>query len=398
VKIRFVILLICVLIPGATCVLAQDLPSQARTAVSEKRYNEALTIYRNLLAEKPGDVDYIVWIARLSSWTGDNDTAAEYYSKALVAEPGNIDALLGKANLLMWKQRYAEAAELLEKARELAPSNTEVELAWSRYYHYQGNEADAKRQLTKVLVQDRENKEALRLQESLVPDHTIELRVGYEGDTLPGTAPGAIEEASISYLTGRNRIGIDFAHFDRFGEAGNLGGMHFSRKLNGATSVRASALFGGGGAIVARRDWSLGFSRKVYPGLVLGGDYRHIDFPSLKIDAAIANADYYFEKPVWIQTSYAANRIGRDTTPSFLARINFKVRKNVTLNAGYGRGTEVFQLALPSEFGSFTQDSYIGGVNLDLSRKTRIETAYTLGRRSTGLLQNTFVIAMVHTL
>jgi hypothetical protein len=108
--------------------------------------------------------------------------------------------------------------------------------------------------------------------------------------------------------------------------------------------------------------------------------------------------DYYFEKPMWILTSFAANRVAGATTPAFLLRFNSRVRKNLTMKVGYGHGTEVFEPALPTDFGAFKRDSYIGGVTLALTRKTRAETTYTLARRSTGTVENTFLIAMVHTL
>jgi YaiO family outer membrane protein len=396
-KRRWSVLLLCV----ASLSVAQDLPnlqSQAQIAVSEKRFTDALILYRNLLASSPGNEDYIIWIAKLSAWTGDYTAAADFYSQVLALDAKNVDSMVGKANVLLWKHSYREAFVLLTEASELAPSSTDVELAWSRYYHWQGDDKEAKLHLEKCLAFDGENKEALELNESLVPDHNIELRIAYEGDTLPGTRPGAIEEFAASYISRSGEVGIDFAHLDRFGEAGSRGGLHFSRKLGGATSVRAAALFGGGGDIVPKQDLSLGVSHTVKHGLVVGADYRHIAFRSLRADAAIGDLDYYFEKPMWILTSFAANRVGGATTPAFLLRFNSRVRQNLTLNVGYGHGTEVFQLALPTDLGNFKRDSYIGGLTVALTKKTRTEATYTLARRSTGTLENMFLLALVHKL
>jgi YaiO family outer membrane protein len=162
--------------------------------------------------------------------------------------------------------------------------------------------------------------------------------------------------------------------------------------------VRAAALFGAGGDIVARQDLSVGVSRTVRHGLVLGADYRHIAFRSSKVDAAIADLDYYFEKPIWIVTSFAANRVEGATTPALQARFNSRVRQNLTMNVGYGHGTEIFQLALPTDFGAFRRDSYMGGITLAFTRKTRTEATYRLARRSTGTFENMYLIAVVHTL
>jgi YaiO family outer membrane protein len=393
----FLILPLC----AASLGLAQDVPdvrSQAQTAVSEKRFNDALLLYRTLLSAKPADVDDILWVARLSAWTGDRAGAADYYSQALAIDPNNVDAMVGKANVLLWQHSYGDALVLLTAARELAPSDPDVELAWSRYYHWQGNDRDAKLQLDKCLATDSGNQEAIELEKSLLPDHTVELRIAYEGDTLPGTTPGALEEIGATYFNRKGDIGLDFFHLNRFGQAGSRGGLHFSRKLGSLTSVRGAALFGGGGDIVPKQDLSLGMSRTVMHGLVLGADYRHIAFRTLTVDAAIGSLDYYFERPIWILTSFAANRVEGATTPAFLARFNTRVQKNLTLQAGYGHGTEVFQLALPTDFGAFRRDSYIGGMTLALTKKTRSEATYTLARRSTGVFENMFLLALVHRL
>ena len=394
---RLLVLLFCVagLNPAQDL---QQLQSQAQTAVSEKRFGDALTLYRTLLAASPTDVDYTLWIARLSAWTGDQTVAADFYDRALTLDPKNVDAMVGKANVLLWKHSYHDAFALLTAVCELAPSNTDVELAWSRYYHWQGDDTNAKLHVEKSLAFDGGNREALDLKESLVPDHTIEIRIAYEGDTLPATTPGAIEEIGATYFSRKSALGVDFFHMNRFGEAGSRGGLHYSRKLGGLTSVRAAALFGAGGDIVARQDLSVGMSRTVRHGLVLGADYRHIAFRSSKVDAAIADLDYYFEKPIWIVTSFAANRVEGATTPALQARFNSRVRNNLTMNVGYGHGTEIFQLALPTDFGAFRRDSYMGGITFAFTRKTRTEATYRLARRSTGTFENMYLIAVVHTL
>ena len=393
--------ILILLLVAAAALSAQDLQdaqSLAGTAVSEKRFGEALRLYRTLLAGDPMDLDYILWVARLSAWTNDYTAAIDFYDRALALDPQNVDAMLGKANVLLWKRSFLDAFALLTRAHELAPTNTEVELAWSRYYHWQGDDKDAKVHLDKSLAFDGANQEAIDLKENLLPDHNLALRIAYEGDTLPGTTPGAIEELDATYYSGKNEIGLDFFHLNRFGESGSRGGLHVNRKLNSRTDVRGAALFGGGGDIVPRQDISAGMSRILRHGFVVGADYRHIAFRTLTVNAAIADVDYYFESPLWIVTSFAANRVEGATTPALLVRLNSRVRTNLTLTAGYGHGTEIFQLALPTDFGAFRRDSYIGGITLAVTKKTRAEGTYTLARRSSGTFENMYLLALVHIL
>jgi len=86
------------------------------------------------------------------------------------------------------------------------------------------------------------------------------------------------------------------------------------------------------------------------------------------------------------------------TTPALLTRFNSRVRKNLIAQLGYGHGSEIFHLALPTDFGAFRRDSYIGGATLALTKKTRAEATYTLARRSTGVFENMFLLVLVHTL
>ena len=116
-KHRLLILLVC----AASLNFAQDLESRARTAVAQKRFNDGLALYKTLLAGNPTSVDYMLWMGRLSAWTGEYTGAVEYYSQALASQPANIDALVGKANALLWKNSYREALVVLTQARELAP-------------------------------------------------------------------------------------------------------------------------------------------------------------------------------------------------------------------------------------------------------------------------------------
>ena len=325
--------------------------------------------------------------------------AADFYSQTLALDPKNVDALVGQANVLLWQHSYRDAFTVLTTAaRQLAPANPEVELAWSRYYHWQGNDREAKLHVEQCLAADRTNQEALQLESTLIPDHIIEFRIAFEGDTLPGTSPGAIEQFGAYYFSRRGDVGVDFFHMSRFGEAGNRGGVRFGRKFGNLFSVRAAALFGSGGDIVPKQDLSVGMSRTVLHRLVLGADYRHIAFRTLTVDAAVADLDYYFEKPIWITTNFGGNRVESATTLTFLVRFNSRVRKNLTVNVGYGHGTEIFQLSLPTDFGAFRRDSYIGGASLAFARKTRAEVTYTLARRSTGEFENMYLLALVHTL
>jgi tetratricopeptide (TPR) repeat protein len=119
-------LLLVLLLLGASIVLAQTLDQAAQQAVRDHRFAQAREIYETLFKRKPSDLEYLIWIARLSGWLGDYGQAIDTYDQALARDPGNADALIGKAYVLMWQGRLAAALPILQRARTAAPDDLDV--------------------------------------------------------------------------------------------------------------------------------------------------------------------------------------------------------------------------------------------------------------------------------
>jgi YaiO family outer membrane protein len=129
-------LLLVLLLLGASIVLAQTHDQAAQQAVRDHRFAQAREIYETLFKRKPSDLEYLIWIARLSGWLGDYGQAIDTYDQALARDPGNADALIGKAYVLMWQGRLAAALPILQRARTAAPDDLDVVEAWRAYEQY----------------------------------------------------------------------------------------------------------------------------------------------------------------------------------------------------------------------------------------------------------------------
>jgi Flp pilus assembly protein TadD len=144
-----------------------SLHDEAERHVRAKRFVEARELYRRLAEQHPQDPDNGVWVARLSGWLHDYETAEATFDQVLAGDPGNVDALVGKAYVLAWQERSDEAAALLARASELAPERVDVHLARVRQAVMAGDLGSADRHLTRVFELDPTNLEAVELRTTL---------------------------------------------------------------------------------------------------------------------------------------------------------------------------------------------------------------------------------------
>ncbi len=129
-------LLALLIILGELTAFAQDLRQTAREAVRKHRFAQARELYVALLKREPANLEYLIWLARLSAWLGDYRQAVEIYDGVLARAPVNADALVGEAYVLMWQGCLAAAHSVLERARKAAPDDSDVVEAWQAYARY----------------------------------------------------------------------------------------------------------------------------------------------------------------------------------------------------------------------------------------------------------------------
>ena len=156
-------MLVGVVAAGSSPSLLDD----AQRHVHAKRFVEARELYRQLAEQHPQDPDNSIWVARLSGWLHDYETAEATFDQVLAEHPTNVDALVGKAYVLAWQERSVEADALLERASELAPERVDVHLARVRQAVMAGDLREAERRLARVLEIDPTNLEALELRTTL---------------------------------------------------------------------------------------------------------------------------------------------------------------------------------------------------------------------------------------
>lgn len=111
---------------------ASEAIDQSRTLSAEHRYEEALVLLENALAEHPGDGEIQLAIIRVLSWQGNYD-AAETRILALDKKyEGNADLLLLRANLAAYRRDHAQAVALYREVLAKAPDYEDAKAGLER--------------------------------------------------------------------------------------------------------------------------------------------------------------------------------------------------------------------------------------------------------------------------
>jgi YaiO family outer membrane protein len=372
--------------------LGQDLEKElkeAELAVKDKHFSEAREIYRQLSRQHPDNLEYLIWMGRLSRWMGDLPAATQAFDQALALAAQNVEALVEKASVLMSQRDFSAARESLARADRVAPDSTDLQLAWARYYHHQEKDREAHEYIQRVLAREPGNKEALELKSQLVLPQPVEVRIGHVHDDFSFASPGNMEYLSVGYIGERWRLAGQYERWRRFAEDVNRSGFAVSRQLGKGLTLRGGAMWAPGATVLPRQDYTGGMSYAASPW-VLGADYRHLRFPSANVDILGPSFEYYFKKPFWLTGALYGSRTELmpsgivDYKAAFLARYFHQVSPHWILNAGYARGSEVLPNLSIDGLGTFRSNTYIGGVAWKPSHSITFDFYYAYQNRSNG--------------
>jgi tetratricopeptide (TPR) repeat protein len=98
-----------------------DFEVQARAAMANQNYNQAIALYSRLVFGAPDNTVYLTELAKAYQIQGDAVEAHATLDRLLALTPDAAQPLLLKGGLLVSQQRWQEAATLFERYVALHP-------------------------------------------------------------------------------------------------------------------------------------------------------------------------------------------------------------------------------------------------------------------------------------
>ena len=381
-----------------------DTENLARQAAAAHQYARACELYRQLIAENPRNAENWISVGRLSGYLGQFGTALQAYEAALAIAPQDVDALVGKAYVLLWQHRYAEAELVLNRAREIAPLSTDVNLATARRYYYLHEPALALRYAERALQSDPANADALSLNDLLIPRATPRLEFDLSGDKLPYAPTGLSFAAGAGWTSSISSFSLHAEDWDRYGQNVFRGGLEISRTFNYRWVVEGSSLWSSRGDVLPRWDNSFALRRKLKAGWVIGAQYRDLLFDTAHVQLASPQAEYYFERPIWLDAGYSRSwtsltplaGVSAIAPPANSYSLGYHQRVHrVILHGGFSQGLQLFAIPTSNRLGDFRANTFLGGIEIPASKSWTTHFEYLQQRRSNGGVEQIFTAGLI---
>ena len=178
---------------------------RAVRAARSGRNDEAIALYRELLAEDGGDPELHFNLARSLIETGDQSGAEEHLRSAIAANPQHGAAHFNLALLLGRTGRTGEGATHLERAAELDPENLQWRMTRARARADAGNASGARSELEDIVRLDPGAIEAHRLLAAMLLEAGEPARAADHLEALAALTP---DDLRVHFNLGLTRFGL----------------------------------------------------------------------------------------------------------------------------------------------------------------------------------------------
>jgi len=138
---------------------APDLAA-AQEAFDAGENDRALTLYDEILAADPANVEALLRSGMLLSWSRRFDEALGRYERALAVDPTNSKVQLEKGKVLLWSGRYDQAIAAFDAVLMREPKEPWALCGTAQAYAWSGHPAQARPYFERALAADPELKEA----------------------------------------------------------------------------------------------------------------------------------------------------------------------------------------------------------------------------------------------
>jgi YaiO family outer membrane protein len=380
---------------------APDQRAEAERLARSGAHAQALKQFQALAAANPDDIEARLWIARLHTWMGRPERAADVYESIVASQPQNIDALIGLGESLTMSRRFREAGDALRRAEALAADRPAMLVAQGRLHRETGHTTLALAYYLRALALEPGNADARRAYDALRAERAHRLEATYDFEHFdtgaPDTHAGAVE------VNGRVNDAIRLfgagQHIRKFGHDEDRGGGGFEWFASHSFHVRGSALFGNSTRVLPDGDTWLEAEHRIGHVSWLG-EIRYLHFSTSSTLIWSPGVTIAANDRLALTLRYYRSHSQFDGTPSSGnngGRLGATVRAGprLTVNAAYMHGFEGLTLITLERDLQFSAENLSAGFRFAATPFTSIGAAYTHQWRAGNTRVATAVVNLI---
>jgi len=270
-----------------------------------QRLEEALGVYRTLVAADSGNFEERFWIAKLTGWTGQPAQAESLFTVLLIENPGDYDTRIGLIDVRIRLGRYSAAREDLEALSRAYPNDPEILYRQGRLEEAVGDRRRARRRFSEALAIRPDHGELRDALRRVAINGRWVSGLEYYGEQISG-APST--SGTTAFVQGwpaeRLRWRAEGSLQEKFTRTEWRIGNELSRQLPGGTEIRASAQIAPGAQVLPRQSYGIGVTQRV-GRLLVHGNYVLLDFADATVHRLSPRLELYAGSRWLLSAQYA---------------------------------------------------------------------------------------------
>lgn len=362
---------------------------------AKEQFQSALEIYQAVLASssktKEENRPLRINIAKLLSWTNQFDKSISLYKELVAEKPDDTGTRIALARVLAWKGSYDESLAIYDDILKNDPNNTEAVSGKATVYYYRGQSKLAKEWVKKAMALNPNDPDLITKYHNLEYVFDNSTRVGYNINTFTSVR----EQLSDFYIQLNNKpvpLLTTTYRIDRLSLAS--GGAYY-----GDTMLTADAgydwydfSFHGLMSFTPTPIYYPNFTAqgdvkyKIFKMFVVGGGVRYSGYSNNAIVMYIPEATAYFGKTSVMGKLYHAINLAGAVSDSIVGTVTYEDDLAHTYTLGVSNGSVNFLDQTLLLTNNVTTTTYFGSVKFPItsdmwSKLTYENQAYTLYTR-----------------
>jgi tetratricopeptide (TPR) repeat protein len=364
-----------------------DWQAEVRKDVTAHEWDIALRTIDLEIAKYPEDMDIRAWRARVLAWAGRLPEAEKEFDAILQVAPNDPDNWMTLGNVYLEEGRTQEALRATTRAVEIDPSRADLHEARGRVLRALGDLREARAEFQRAADLDPNDADARGELAALRGETKHELRIGNDDDLFNFTSGNEGEWVSLVSRWSPHWTTSEAGNFYQI--AGTPAGK-FMGSVTGSMPHWGALTLGGASAhdntVIPEKEaffegdhgWRISEDRAVRGVEVTYGQHWYW-YSAARILTLNENTLVYLPKDwLWSLGLTGARShfpgTGVDWKPSGLSKLAFPIRswgvRRLSGDVFFAVGTEDF--ALVNEIGSFSSQTYGGGLRFQLTARQDI--------------------------